>query len=212
MRARAVLVTGALLSSAATGVAAEAATKAKPKPICKNVFDDKGDVVLTQAAPESVTPDPALDLVSADLGSNAKVVTAAIRVDKLARPASTSPGGTVYELRFTHAKSDLTYTLWAHVTGATATYGVGTVDPAATAHLVESTGTATGVVDLAKNEIRITAPYSALGGAKVGVKVGIDEVVAKRSAANQFYGRYADDATGGKSFLFGAASCVKVGG
>lgn len=212
MKIRAVLLASTLL---ATGVAvtAEAAAKPKPKPICKNVLDDKGDVVATQAAPESVTPDPALDLVSADLGSNTKVVTAAIRLDKLARPASTSPGGTVYELRFTHAKSDLVYTLWAHVTGATATYGVGTVEGAnPTPETVNSTGTATGVVDLAKSEVRITAPYSALGGAKAGVKASIDNVVVKRSAANQYYGRYADNQTGGKGFVLGAASCVKVGG
>lgn len=211
MKIHAVLLASALLATG-VGVSAEAATKAKPKPMCKNVIDDKGDVVLTQAAPESATPDPALDLVSADLGSNSKVVTAAIRVDKLARPASTSPAGTVYELRVTHAKSDLTYVLWAHVTGATATYGVGTVDTSSSAEIAESTGTATGVVDLAKSEIRITAPYSALGGAKLGLKAGIDSVVVKRSAANQYYGRYSDDASGGKSFVFGAASCVKVGG
>lgn len=211
MKTRAILLTAAVASCTLAGVHAEAASKAKP--ICKNVIDDKGDVVLTQAAEQSKTPDPALDIVSADLGSNTKAVTAVIRLDKLARPASTSPAGTVYELRVTHAKSDLVYTLWAHVTGATATYGVGTVDGASPQpELVKSTGTATGVVDVAKSEIRITAPYSALGGAKVGVKAAIDLVVVKRSAANQYYGRYADSASGGKGFVFGAPSCVKVGG
>lgn len=208
MKIRAALATGALLTA---GLTTYAGAAAKAKPMCNNVKDDKGDVVLTQANDATKTPDAALDLVSADLGSNTKVVTAAIRLDKLARPASTSPGGTVYELRITHSKSDLTYTLWAHVTGATATYGVGTVDSSAATELATSTGTATGVIDLAGSEIRITAPYSALGGAKAGVKAGIDEVIVKRSAGNQYYGRYADNQTGGKTFVLGAPSCVKVG-
>ena len=86
--------------------------------------------------------------------------------------------------------------LWAHLTGATASFGVGTVNDATAAQLVDSTGTATGVVDLAKNEIRISAPLSALGSPKQGSKLSFAEIVVKRSAGNQFYGRYADSGGG----------------
>lgn len=211
MRARAVLVTAALLSSAATGLAVEAgAAKAKPKPTCNNVVDAAGDVGLYGGTP--VTPDDALDLRSADLAGSAKGVTVAIRVAKLASPASTSPAAAVYDFRFTHAKSDLTFALWASVTAGQVTYGVGTVDTSASAEIAESTGKATGVFDTAKNEIRIFAPYSALGGAKLGVKATIDTVVVKRGAPTHYYGRYADDASGGKGQNLGTLTCVKLGG
>jgi hypothetical protein len=210
MRARSVLVAAALLSSAATGIASQADAKAKPKPTCNNVVDPAGDVGLYGGTP--VTPDDALDLRSADIAGSAKGVTAVIRVTKLASPASTSPLAAVYDLRFSHKKSDLTYALWASVTGGQVTYGVGTVDTSAQAEMAESTGTATGVFDTARNEVRIFAPYSALGGAKLGVKATIDTVVIKRGGPTQYYGRYADDAAGGKGQNLGTLTCVKLAG
>jgi len=209
MRARPVLVAAALLSSAATGAATQA-DAAKVKPICNNVVDAKGDVGLYGGT--GATPDDALDIVSADLGSSAKGVTAAIRLSKLSSPAPTSPGAAVYELRFEHRKSGDVYSLWASVTGGQATFGVGTVDTSASAEMATSTGTATGVLDVAHNEIRIYAPYSALGGAKVGVKASIDDVIVKRGLPTNYYGRYADEGAATKSFLLGAPTCVKLGG
>jgi hypothetical protein len=210
MKIRAALAMGALL---ATGVAGYA-DAAKPKPLCKAFTDDKGDVVFAQASNETAYEDEALDLVSADLGSNAKTITAAIRVAKLAVPASTS-AATVYELRFSLPAGDPQFVLWANVPGSgPATFGVGTVgDPSgqAAVDLATSTGTATGVVDVAKSEIRISAPLSAIEGAKNGLKVSIDQVVAKRGVPTQYYGRFADDGTGGKRYTLGSLSCVKPG-
>jgi hypothetical protein len=207
MKLRVTLISAALL---ATGLAGYADAAAKPKPICNNVSDPAGDVGLYGATGN--TPDDALDIRSGDLGSNAKGVTAAIRLAKLSSPAPTSPGAAVYELRFEHRKSGEVYTLWASITGGQATFGVGTVDTSASAEMAVSTGTATGVVDTAKNEIRIFAPYSALGGAKVGVKASIDGIVVKRGVPTNYYGRYADEGAASKSFLLGAATCVKLGG
>lgn len=209
MRARPVLVAAVLVSSAATGLATQA-DAAKPKPICNNVVDPKGDVGLY--GDTGNTPDEALDIVSADLGSSSKGVTAAIRLSKLSSPAPTSPAAAVYELRFEHRKSGEVYTLWASITGGQATFGVGTVDTSESAEMAVSTGKATGVVDVAHNEIRIYAPYSALGGAKVGVKASIDNVIVKRGAPTNYYGRYADQGAATKTFLLGAATCVKLGG
>lgn len=209
MRARPVLVAAVLVSSAATGLATQA-DAAKPKPICNNVVDPKGDVGLY--GDTGNTPDEALDIVSADLGSSSKGVTAAIRLSKLSSPAPTSPAAAVYELRFEHRKSGEVYTLWASITGGQATFGVGTVDTSESAEMAVSTGTATGVVDVAHNEIRIYAPYTALGGAKVGVKASIDNVIVKRGAPTNYYGRYADQGAATKTFLLGAATCVKLGG
>ncbi|MDQ1689630.1 MAG: hypothetical protein QOK42_2605 [Frankiaceae bacterium] len=212
MKIRAALATAALL---ATGVATYADAAAKPKPVCKNLTDDKGDVVFAQASNATAYEDEALDIVSADLGSNAKTITAAIRVAKLAVPAATS-AATTYELRFSLPAGDPVFVLWANVpaSGAAATYGVGTVgDPTgqATVDLATSTGTATGTIDLAKSEIRISAPLSAIAGAKNGQKVGLDQAVAKRTVPGQYYGRFADDGAGGKRYVLGTLSCVKPG-
>ena len=206
MKVRATLATAALL---ATGLAGYA-NAAKPKPMCNNVTDPAGDVGLYGSTGN--TPDDALDIRTADLGSNAKGVTAAIRLNKLSSPAPSSPGAAVYELRFEHRKSGEVYTLWASITGGQATFGVGTVDTSAQAEMATATGTATGVIDTAHNEIRISAPYSALGGAKPGVKVSIDDVIVKRGLPTNYYGRYADEGAAAKSFVFGTPSCVKVGG
>ena len=210
MKCRAVVLTGALL---AAGLASSAQA-AKPKLPCKNMTDPTGDVVFAQASNATAYEDAALDLVSGDLGSDKKVITAVIRVSKLAVPASTSVG-TTYEMRISGPAGD-PFTLWANLSASGNKFGVGTIDadPTGTGYPPEtatSTGTATGVVDLAKGEIRITAPYSAFSGFKPGVKVGIDTVIAKRGLPGQFYGRYADDGAGSKSLPLGTPTCVTPG-
>lgn len=213
MKIRSALVAAAVLATGTAGIAD--AAKPKPKVMCKNTTDATGDVVFAQASNATAYEDTALDLVSADLASNAKTVTAVIRVAKLAIPASTS-AATVYELRWSLPAGDPVFVLWANVSGSASatTYGVGTVgDPTgqAAVELATSTGTATGSIDLAKSEIHISAPLSAFDGAKSGLKASIDKVVAKRTVPGQFYGRYADDASGGKAYVLGSPSCVKVG-
>jgi hypothetical protein len=212
MKIRAALATGALL---ATGVATYADAAAKPKPVCKNLTDDKGDVVFAQASEATAYEDESLDIVSADLGSDAKTITAAIRLAKLSVPAATS-AATTYELRFSLPAGEPVFALWANVpaNGAAATFGVGTVgDPTGqdTVDLTTSTGTATGKIDTAKNEIRISAPLSAIAGAKKGQKVSLDQAVAKRGLPGQYYGRFADDGVGSKRYVLGSLSCVKPG-
>ena len=198
----------AVVASLGAGTAAAA----KPKVPCNNVTDVAGDVAAY--GDTGSTPDDALDLLSADIGANARGVTAVIRVKKLAVPAPTSPLSTVYELRLSHQKSGDTYSLYAIVSASGTTYGVGVVDETAAAlEPVTSSGSAKGTVDLAKNEIRITAPYSALGGAKKGIKASIGTVAIKRSVPTRFEGRYADSTvfggSGGKSQILGATTCVK---
>ncbi len=200
-----------LATALATVAVATSSSAAPAKKFCGLSPDDKGDVVATQAAAQSTTPDPALDIVMGDVGSDKKTVTGVLRVDKLSRPAPTSPAGTTYEVRLASAASDAVYTLWAHVTGATATYGVGTVNDATAAQLVDSTGAATGVIDMKKNEIRISAPLAAIGAPKPGASLDIAQVVVKRSAGNQYYGRFADDASGGKTYKVAAPTCVPIG-
>jgi hypothetical protein len=77
--------------------------------------------------------------------------------------------------------------------------------------MVNSTGTATGVVDLAKSEIRISAPLAAIGSPKAGSLLSVSDVVVKRSAANQYYGRFADSQGGGRAYKLGTPTCVPVG-
>lgn len=79
---------------ATTAPVAEAAPK--PKPACQAITDDKGDTFAIRGQDSLGAFGPqedALDIVSADLASNGKVVTAVVRVAALSRAIATSPTG-----------------------------------------------------------------------------------------------------------------------
>lgn len=184
----------------------------KPPP-CQLTKDDKGDVYAVRNVPDQKTPDPALDLVSADVGSNATTLTAVIRVDKLAAPA-TSPVGVNYSMTFNVTGSDLLYYASATRGPAVTGFDFGSREnlPAVTS-VSTSRGVPTGVFDEGTSEVRISIPLEMFGDtAKFALgktKVSVIEVFASRGTAHR--GPFADDAPGGKSYVHGGASCVPVG-
>lgn len=207
LAASAVLVTGAAAASAAP-------KKPKPapvKPVCNLVVDDPNDTFLLRSQ-EGVATGPqedALDIVSADLASDAKRITAVIRVKKLATTIATGVGQG-YELQFLNDGENTLY-LGATITNGAQTFSVGFRDP--TANRATSLGEASGVFDLAKNEVRISAPVSAFSAQGTGVKPGkllsIGTITASRNlvAVNVF----ADVNEGGTTYKAGAPSCVTPG-
>lgn len=201
MTSRQILTATAILALVAGATAADAAPRrrkpAPPKPVCKVIQDPAGDA--TEALGASAPTDPALDLVSADVASNATHVTAVWRVLSLAGNQTSWPVGRAYQLVFmAHGKQivlnaaflDKDRTLWHGGQGA-------------------------GVIDAAKNEIRMTVPIASLSEKfKPGEKLTELGALSFRNVAHQNYKvARADAASGVKPFYYQASypSCVKVG-
>lgn len=211
-RAYAIAAMGALT---ATGVAqqANAASKPKPKPIppvCNLVTDPADDakdfLILTGALPSS---EPALDIISGDVATDAKNLTAVVRVKDLSG-TSTSPTGRTYYFYFTVGSTQ--FFLNADddaISGKSG--GVGYVGTTGRASLTG--GVAPTVVwDTAKNEIRMTTPLSSFASKetiKPKTKLTALNILAQRLMVA--ITPTADTTAEGKDYSAGALSCVKVG-
>lgn len=207
---RTTVAAGVGLSLVLAGAAT--AAPAKQAPVCNMLEDPTNDtfVIRQQDTAGQYGPqEDALDVVSADIGTNATTLTGAIRVRKLAKTIATGAGQS-YELQFRIPASENVVYVSATIRNGAETFGVGFRD--ATTNTATSLGTATGVFDLAKNEVRISAPIAAFTGAG-GIKKGslISDLFLTSSrnvvAANVF----ADVAEGAKSYKAGAPTCVPVG-
>jgi hypothetical protein len=187
--------------------AADAAPKKKkpapPKPVCNLVTDAKGDATDTGGTGAKAPNDPNLDIVSADIASDATRLTAVIRLDKLDDSENSSHLGRSYVVSF----------------GA---FGKTVSVRAITSPAGDSWhgGAGTGTVDKAKKEIRITVPLAKLSEEaklpqplKSGIKVTSLTATSWRWVANtQATLGIADRAAGaGPGYTLGYPSCVKVG-
>lgn len=199
---------------------------ASAAPACKLFEDPAGDTFATRAQDTAGVYGPqedAFDLLSGDIATNAKTITAVIRVAKLAKTAATSPVGLQYRMQFTIPTLDDDTNLWmgAQIEGGTTEkFQVG--KRAIAANLATKTGDVTGVFDLAKNEIRIHAPLSAFaefGGIKNGTKISLSDLDQTASrytgVANPVTGApvaaFADVVVGEKTYTAGRKTCVAVG-
>lgn len=213
MRVRAAGIAAGLIL---TGVAGNASAA----PVCNLGVDPEGDTFLARYQEDPRLPSPvygpqedSLDIVSADLASDGKVVTAVIRVKNLGAAASTAPTGRGYEFTFLSSKTENILYLRA-LKASSEAFEVGFKEPleVGVTTLYTSLGEATGVFDVAKSEVRITAPLSvfdAQGGVKNGDKVTLGEITTGRIAGPRT--PFADALVGEKSYKIGDASCVKPG-
>lgn len=180
----------------------------KPKPVCNLVKDVKGD----GAGP--LASDPGLDIISADIASDAKNITAVIR---LAGPATESgstaaPEGGAYYFLFNapDATNVLYLTVSNGLTGEE--YAMGAVEGSIYRN---KPGVVTGHID--GNVITMTASrseFSSLASVKPGSK--LTNLVAEVKVPLEVPGvggslQPADDAAGSKSYTAGSLSCVKPG-
>ena len=198
----------AIAVGASLVVAGAAGAVTKPKPVCNLVKDDAGDASVQPPLPS----DDSLDIVSGDVASNAKSVTAVLRLKSLGATSPYSVTGRNYYMQFDvpgaanpvyfSAESDATGTAY-HWGDLETTNGLPTYTPK---------GDATGVTDVAKNEIRITVSVSdlaALGKTKPGNK--LSALHASTTAVLGVLVADVDTADGTKAYLAGAPSCVKPG-
>jgi hypothetical protein len=210
----------ALGASVILAGAAVAAPKAQP--VCNLVEDAKDDTFALRyqetihdlGGPGLYGPaEPALDIVSADVATDAKTITAVLRLNKLAKTASSAPGGLSYRVQFSApGESDENMYLSASTTGTADTFAAGT--RAITANLSTKLTDATGIFDVTKNEIRISVPLAtfAAQGVKAGVPLsfaGLDQTSARLTPTGT--SSFADVALSDKTYKVGAPSCVAVG-
>lgn len=190
--------------AAATGVAG-ATTKAKP--VCNLVTDAKGDASIGGATPN----DANLDVVSADVASNGKVVTAVLRLAAFAEQDPQSPFGRTYYLGFNAPGAENQLYLSVGIDPALGvTYDYGDLQ----GNLYTSSGTGVGSVDAAKGVLTVTAPADMGGLASLKKGTKLTALEAKSTALLGVAGTgvvaTVDTATGG-SYAVGTPSCVTPG-
>jgi hypothetical protein len=199
-----------LIGALAVGGAAQAAPKGKakpaPAPVCNLLEDPKDDGTVDKGA---------LEIVGGDIATTAKELTTVIRVAKAAASSTTAPTGMKWQMTFTVGDAKLFASVLSdQANGVTANYGY--FDPTSGSGSIE--GTATGVIDTTKNEIRVTVPTSAFSTAtiKPGVKItaigasAVSVLQAPTGAANlRVFSN--DTAATEKTYDAGAPSCVAVG-
>ena len=196
------LRTALVLTAAASVALAGGAVAAPAKRVCNLISDPAGDVTL---------PSANLDVVSADFASDAKKITGVIRVTKLANSDGTAPTGVAYNFRFKLQGDETQYYLLASAVpsplGAT-TFEYGTI----TTNRLTPLGDATGAIDLAKNEVRVSAPTT-LGSAKVkpGTKVVNLQALTQRRFVALLSTADSTVIDESKSYTAGTPSCVTPG-
>jgi hypothetical protein len=197
-------LTAALLGAAVLATPAHAARRPPPrppKPSCKVVTDAQGDAKGLAGPATNTEGDTGLDLVSADLASNATKATVVWRLPGLNNNDPLSPAGRWFGL--TYSVGGRTTTMSALLTPRGNTYGKDAAN--------------IGVVDTKTAEIRVTVSLAEAGlaGAAPGATVSGFSVVTKRwvgaGSTGQVVDQAVDTATGTLSYKVGAPSCVKVG-
>lgn len=215
------------------GLAAPVANAApKPKPSCLTISDPKGDTFAVRAQDGQGAYGPqenALDIVSGDLASDGKVVTAVVRLASFSRAIASSPQGFTVGVDFLIGSSATSVVRLQGVliSGSADRFEVSAKATDALPNVPSTyVGEATGVVDEKKGEIRITAPAALLapyGALKAGTKLipneaesatasrGVPPITTTPGQPMTTRGPFADIAAGGRTVAVGAPSCVVPG-
>ncbi|MDP9100989.1 MAG: hypothetical protein M3N21_02435 [Actinomycetota bacterium] len=238
---RTAAVIGILGVVGSTGLA-DARPKPKPKaipPVCNLVSDPAPDGhqfyagnVDSHLNPVPTTgQDDTMDVVTADLATDAKNLTTVIRMRKAARSSSSSPTGIQWQFNFNADGYQLFTAVTSDpVNGLQGTFGY--FDKTVGGYSIA--GKATAVVDPATNEVRVTVPLATLnsptgtaGGAGAAIKSGtkFDTMIASAGGAviinspggpisgtlltNGMPSGEVD--TSDKTYVGGSPSCVVVG-
>lgn len=193
----------ALALCAAVGASSGLAAAApQVKPACHLVTDDSGDT-------GALTEQPGLDVISADIASDAKHITAVIRL--AGPPGGGNPeavNGAQYKFRFTPAGADHAQYLGAFVpfvgepiyfTGETQGNRSRTDDTFVT-------GSIKG------NVVTITAPVAAFRRVAIAPGTKLRHLAVETTAQTGLVIFVVDEAETRRTYLTGSRSCVKPGG
>ncbi|HUR13003.1 MAG TPA: hypothetical protein VM097_00780 [Mycobacteriales bacterium] len=224
MKVRAIVLVVSLLPLGAV-TAAHAAKRPAPKPVCNLLTDPQGDAGI-----DPVPGDANDDIVSADVASDGKKITAVLRMAAMAQPDPAVLGRSL-GLEFSARGSENTLFLAARTypTGTKYLFGYTALDESTGVNTRYTIGEATGSVDPAKKEVRITAANAAFAPSGTKLPKGI-KLSALTASADRIFGQGVvpsqevggervplggltlqfDEATG-KSYVVGTPSCVKPG-
>lgn len=205
-RMHAAVIAGVML----TGIAATqagAATKPKVKPVCNLITDEEGDATAFAVLPSGFPNAPALDVLSADIATGAKNLSAVIRVKDIDAGDTIPTAAHTYYFNFNVGDT----ALFIHG-DADGTGGVGDNSSGLRSDFSNKVVTK---VDTTKNEITMTVPLSEITPkAKItpGTRLTALNVFAQRSvnlvAVN--FTPTADDTSEGSDYKAGTPSCLKV--
>lgn len=194
-----------LAGSLALGLVAAGGANAAPKAVCDLVKDEKGDA-------EILSSQPALDVVTGDIASNAKTITAVMRLD--GKPSGGNPqaaGGTRYYFSFNVPGADSPQYLSALVPFVgEPTFRTGQIVSDGTRRTF--TNDAEPVTGSIKDKVlTIHAPVSAFAErAKIKPGTKLSGLTAETFALVGVFLISVDDA-GGKTYVAGTRSCVTPG-
>lgn len=204
----------ALAASLVAGVALAGGASAAPKPVCNLMTDPKGDASFLDTVPN----DPSLDIVSADVATDAKTLTGVLRVDRFSAVSPTSPLGRGYYVLFNAPKAEFPIYLNVQITPDLTRFAWGTRETLASGNgSFVRQGDATGVVDAGSNELRISVPLADVAavtklspGTKLTALTAQTTSVIGTSASGGLVATI-DDAAGSKAYVTGTKSCVVPG-
>lgn len=207
-----------------TSFALVAPADAKLATLCNLVTDRTGDAYWNPAGYVPVLPpgtagsDDAMDITSADVASDTRMITGVLRVKQLSSASVHAPAGMSWRVGFTAGRFSFALAGHASTTGSPAfDASYSTVDAGATYGLG-----ATGVFDTARSEVRITVPLSLLA-AQTDIKPGtilrgITGETAQEIRVPNVIGplglssmHSVDRASGDTVYVAGEKSCVRVG-
>lgn len=219
MKVRAALLVVSLLP---LGVAS-ASLAATPKKVCNIVTDPKGDAQL-----EGVPGNDNDDILSADIATDGKNLTAVVRMAGMAAADPMAPFGRHYLVQFEAKGADTTLFLAARTypTGTQYVYGYSGTNLVLNTSYVQ--GDAKGSIDTAKHEVRITVPNKVFAshgakfpkGSKIAPTITVYRMLGQGVVRSQQVGpayvpvgglSEAFDDAAGKSYVVGTPSCVKPG-
>jgi hypothetical protein len=215
----------ALVGAAAVSLLAAGSALAAPKASCNLIEDEKGDTfaIRTQDSFGAYGPqENALDIVSGDLASDGTVLTAVLRVEKLALSTATAPNGISFRVQFAHDGLDEDTVLYvdARASGGSTVFTAGSRN--ATTNVSTKLADATGVFDEGKNEVRIHAPLKVFAGLGGGITTStrltladLDQTSSRFVGTNPVTGAgtavFADVTRSDKTYKVGSPSCVVPG-
>jgi hypothetical protein len=219
-----------LLATVAVAAAGSPAFAAPPKakPVCGLIRDAAGD---TSSPMPDRNLDSQLDITSADVATDKKNVTVVLRLASLTAADPANPQGRVYEFDFT--ASEKNFIVLGNLLPGGNSFSVFISDTRfeegkGGARAATGIGTATGVVDVAAKEVRMTAPLSVFdphANLRAGTLYylsawtyranGMSAQPALEQASAEVttsFGIGVDQAWGRKAYYrAGAASCVRPG-
>lgn len=152
----------AVLAGAVLAVPADAASKVRP--VCHLVTDDRGDTgAVLFPGTQGVLGTDTDDLLSADVASDGRTLTAVLRLADLQPSDPAAPTGRAYVFSFKVRGRDTGYFLAARTapTGTRYLYGYFATDETGHGYNVVA-GEATGSVSTTAHQVRISAPAAAL--------------------------------------------------